>query len=162
MFCTFPYYLQRATLFQRPSLQLSLQWSTPRVTSGSLCGSFEHLPLCSWPTSRRGSRSDELYTHCANRPPWRCGAEKLGLVGQTMWYHFQQPIFLSWFLCKALYKESCMFQKMNIMHLRGIINWNKVYLSKTWELVHYGTICQQTEEFSCNNTCWKMKSPFIE
>ena len=39
--------LQRATLFQGPSLLLSLQWATPRVTSGSLCGSSVLLPLCS-------------------------------------------------------------------------------------------------------------------
>ena len=49
-------FFARATLFQRPSLLLSLQWATPRVTSGSLCGSSALLPLCSWPTSWRGCR----------------------------------------------------------------------------------------------------------
>ena len=48
--------LQRATLFQRPSLLLSLQWATPRVTSGSLCGNSALLPSCSWPTSWKGGR----------------------------------------------------------------------------------------------------------
>ena len=52
----FIYTLQRATLFQRPSLLLKLPWATPRVTSGNLCGSSALLPLCSWPTSRRGGR----------------------------------------------------------------------------------------------------------
>ena len=105
VFCKYVLYISllspRAILYQRPSLQLNPQCPTPRVISGSLCGSFAHLPLCCWPTSRRGSRSDELYTHCANLPLCGCGTEKLGLVGQTMWYHFQQPISLYWFLCTA-------------------------------------------------------------